>query len=428
MYSSIKAVLLGFAIFSTLPSLCMEPPPKKFNSQATADLRELLAFYKKNALDSNGVIQAEQGFIAKLKPLLAQNPDPNAVDKSGCSALQAAVMHGYTNAVRLLLAAHADPNKKTGSGLTLLHLLLSNIPALLPNAQPKRLELLQLLLSRGADMNRKGRVSEHYECSALIAALKGPDMDALEIMLSRFEDNATTPLHLAIRSNANAEVITYVLENFPVSINTQDNHGLTPLHIAAFVNSPHLMYLIRAGANPNAPDQTQETPLHWAMRTKKNAHDAIRNLIENDADPSLRDISKKDAAETAKDQETRYVLLQAVRQHIEKLKRRQKLAESLRDAIDADSNSVSTAPKKPPATYTSFRDGMASLIFSPELRQAVQEASQQNRGTVTLSPAIAHNFQAYFALLGPDKQTQIKRELAAHPEVFSVFEALMKKV
>jgi ankyrin repeat protein len=302
----------------------MDQPPKKFNPRATTDLLSLFTGYKK----ISHLKKPEESFVEKLTPILAQNPDPNIVDKTGCSALQVAIMYGYTNAIRLLLKAGANLNQKTGSGLTLVHLLLINIPALLPQAQPKRLALLELLLSSGADLNLKGKVAENFECSALITAMKGPDMEALKIMLSHFNNNATTPLHIAIRSNADLEVITYILTKFPETINAQDIAELTPLHLAAFTNSPHITLLLQAGASVNTQDQADQTPLHWAMSSGR-SHEAIQILIEHGADPSLCDMSKNNAAQTAKDQGTRNVLLVAVQQRVDKLKFLQDFPEPL---------------------------------------------------------------------------------------------------
>lgn len=67
-------------------------------------------------------------------------------------------------------------------------------------------------------------------------------------------------------------------------------YGITPLHVAAFYNSPvAIVALIENGANPNAPfaEYYYYTPLHTAAG-RANANEAVAVLLEYGADPNAR--------------------------------------------------------------------------------------------------------------------------------------------
>ena len=64
--------------------------------------------------------------------------------------------------------------------------------------------------------------------------------------------------------------------------------GITPLHYAAQLNDSEIVFrLLAAGANPNAQTSgNQTTPLHWAA--DKGSADALRFLLKDKADVSLK--------------------------------------------------------------------------------------------------------------------------------------------
>ena len=79
---------------------------------------------------------AESGDIPRLQMLLGRQPDIDARDANGRTALMLAVLRGESRAVDMLLAAGADPNAADGSGTTPLRAAIAgNQPAIVAALQ-----------------------------------------------------------------------------------------------------------------------------------------------------------------------------------------------------------------------------------------------------------------------------------------------------
>ena len=83
-------------------------------------------------------------------------------------------------------------------------------------------------------------------------------------------------------------------------VRARNRRGAEPLHYAAdgspgaeysdpVAQGELVVYLIEAGADPNALDNSGVAPLHRAVRTR--APEAVSALIKNGADPTLRNKS-----------------------------------------------------------------------------------------------------------------------------------------
>jgi ankyrin repeat protein len=62
--------------------------------------------------------------------------------------------------------------------------------------------------------------------------------------------------------------IEYLVEH-KADVNSKNNEGVTPLHLASATSCEICKYLIDHGADPNQRDNKKETPLHWAARSRK---------------------------------------------------------------------------------------------------------------------------------------------------------------
>ena len=67
-------------------------------------------------------------------------------------------------------------------------------------------------------------------------------------------------------------------------MNARDGYGRAAIHYASERNAACLEVLINHGAEVNAGDGNQDTPLHWAAY--KNNTDCVRLLLQSGADVS----------------------------------------------------------------------------------------------------------------------------------------------
>ena len=98
-------------------------------------------------------------------------------------------------------------------------------------------------------------------------------------------DDGWTPLHIAARYN-NAEVADKLIAA-NANVNATDDDGKTPLHIAAEYNSTEVTdKLIAANVHVNATDKNGQTPLHNAARYNKVA--VAKKLIAAGANKDVK--------------------------------------------------------------------------------------------------------------------------------------------
>lgn len=77
-------------------------------------------------------------------------------------------------------------------------------------------------------------------------------------------------IHIAAQADK-INVIHYFIKNFNFDVNDRDEKDSSALHWAAFLNKEiALTYLIAWGANVNAQDEENNTPLHLAVLTSEN--------------------------------------------------------------------------------------------------------------------------------------------------------------
>lgn len=186
-----------------------------------------------------GMIQSSD--LAGLKEALAA--DPTLVDldgPSGVTPLAAALSGKNMEAVRVLLAAGADPNKPFGQAR--MHPLQAAVFRGLTDA-------IDALLARGADPNGKdanGGTALHeaaikgfVEIASLLAG-KGADVDA---QYTQGPNAGATPVHLAAKNN-NVPLMIVLAAHQP-KWNLKWN-GRTPAEVADDSGSKDVAEYIRA--------------------------------------------------------------------------------------------------------------------------------------------------------------------------------------
>lgn len=134
-------------------------------------------------------IAAERNNGSGVLTLLLRGVDPNAADSNGRTALNVALREESDKAFNSLLAyPQLDVNAGNANGET----------PLMMAALKGRLEWVQLLVKRGAKINRSGWTPLHYACS-------GPDNGVALWLIAQGADinarspNGTTPLMMSVR-------------------------------------------------------------------------------------------------------------------------------------------------------------------------------------------------------------------------------------
>ena len=179
-------------------------------------------------------------------------------DLDDLEAYVSVAAHGNVNTVRNLLDNKDDTSVAFGGMLCTA-------------AYHGNLEIIKLLISRGVDVN----CDEDGE-TALLTAVRGAQTEATRMLIENGADvHARLPggesaLHQAVTTDQ-ATKMESTLENLDqllrkgLEIETRDNDGRTVLHEASFYGRVNLLNgLIVRGANINAKDKWQDTPLDRA--------------------------------------------------------------------------------------------------------------------------------------------------------------------
>lgn len=168
-----------------------------------------------------------------------------------------AVLLGMAQEAEALLNQGIDVNLKNDkNGESLLHVAVGF----------GRLDVAEMLIARGADLNAVNRQDE----TPLILATQAGDIKIVKLLINSGADlslvdnfGEAAVHHLA---ESGDEDIALLLIGAGADINTVDEMENTPLHYAARSHSPELIQvLIEHGAGVNAKNENGETPLSEAV-------------------------------------------------------------------------------------------------------------------------------------------------------------------
>ncbi|KAL3277216.1 hypothetical protein HHI36_012566 [Cryptolaemus montrouzieri] len=138
--------------------------------------------------------------------------------------------------------------------------------------------------------------------SGVIKAVILDDLELLQELVSqgksaRIVDNhGNTPLHIAAYRATNLELIKYLLSLEEVDINARNHYGHTPLLLSVLKSKETSAYiLIKTGADVNIASNEDITPLHHSVRFSTKLSEAlilagaIIDQIDYDKDTALHD-------------------------------------------------------------------------------------------------------------------------------------------
>ncbi len=267
-----------------------------------------------------------------FKELLAAGANPNIKDNYGETPLHVAARIGMSDAIiSALITEGADVNERNKKGQTPLLLAVER------NLD----EQVRLLVKYGADIHAEDNSGETaFTRAAAMGLSMVQNIITDKNSISR-DSNGSTPLHIAIQKKAGTDIVYYLVEkkhpvntrdkqgNTPLhiaafqnykeageillanhadifytnvkgesplkiaafmgggreewiinshTINSKDGAGNTPLHLAAeWQTIPMVLYLLDKGANINAQNANNETPLFNAV--KSDGVETIRTLL-----------------------------------------------------------------------------------------------------------------------------------------------------
>lgn len=231
--------LLGLA--ATLLAGC-----GKSEQGASSALEELR--YRATAQDL--LLAAETGDLEAIPLFLSAGIPVDAVDEGGNTALMRAAAGGREAVVNLLLDEGADPHLASAVGRT----------AMMNAAEHGRIEVLRLLLDRGG--NFETRDSEGWTALKL-AAFHG-QAEVVEILATRVEQETLDQALLVASFKGDTAVIDQLM-NHGAYINTRSPENMTPLMISAQTgNEDAVKLLLQNQANPYALDDSERTAANLA--------------------------------------------------------------------------------------------------------------------------------------------------------------------
>ncbi|MDP1975390.1 MAG: ankyrin repeat domain-containing protein, partial [Alphaproteobacteria bacterium] len=193
--------------------------------------------------------------------------DIHQIDNQGNTVLHYAAQNGFMPHIQYLLQNGAKANVENNFGQTSLHALLGsmnyNIDGLLATTK--------LLLSNGADLNASNKNG-----TTPFAAAFGKHNMSLDLIRGLIKLGGIFPdfsvktddlLHNACKSNQ-LELVKFLVEDLNHPIDTKDNNGQFPLHVAVSHINPKIVdFLLSQNADLHALNNNGQTPLHMLSNT-----------------------------------------------------------------------------------------------------------------------------------------------------------------
>lgn len=150
----------------------------------------------------------------------------------------------------------------------------------------RKKDVAELLISKGADVNRFGKDASEFapsEFTPLTYAIRNNDMEMIKMFVEYGADLRKTTslgesyLHFAAFMNK-TELAEYFIDK-GMDVNIKKNGNLTPLHLAAVTGYREVAeLLIEKGADLNPRSTDGGTPLHYAMAA---GHQGVADLFKS---------------------------------------------------------------------------------------------------------------------------------------------------
>jgi ankyrin repeat protein len=259
-----------------------------------------------NALDDEGstpLHQASQssksgdpGIVQLVRLLLDDGADILALDNSGNTPLHFAASRSHLEVARMLLELKADVNALNKDGSTPLHQAFET--------WQKNPNIVRLLLDHGADANvydKSGNTFLHFTASEGDLKLTRVLLERIPEAVNSQNHHGSTPLLLASECRT-PDVVQLLLDHNP-DVHVCDADGDTPLHCAAIAGRLEVarLLLLKLDIEVNSWNNEGATPLHLASEGYWEGNpDIVRLLLDRGADAQARNLSGQTASEIAR--------------------------------------------------------------------------------------------------------------------------------
>ncbi len=218
---------------------------------ARAGLMDL--FTSKEQLGQELLVDSSYDYIDGMKNAIKSGADVNAiVTRTGRTALMTAAAKGFPDAVRLLIAEHANVNVSDVFGRT----------ALLDACQEGRAEVVKILLDAGADFRASSNTGE----TALALAASTGSVATIQALIAAGADvNASDrdgwrPLMFAVMHGHAAAVKALIAAGADVAASTSDK-GTTAMTIARRMDWREIEAILeKAAAKKGAAVKPEKRP------------------------------------------------------------------------------------------------------------------------------------------------------------------------
>ncbi|KAF5585015.1 ankyrin protein [Fusarium subglutinans] len=227
-----------------------------------------------------------EGTRATMEALLSYGARIEGRNKWGQTPLFGAVLGASVDEIGFLITQGADVTAQGNDGETCLHRAMSRISV--------SLEIVRFLLENGARADTRDKSGQTFlhtlACQRTAPPFTG---DLIQLVTSRGADinakdnEGNTPLHLMSRGSP-VEALATLADQLGVNLNARNHLGKTPLHLAVLGSHLHQMgefaigaidILIRKGADINSLDNESRTPLDDAVEVGYES--VMQFLIDN---------------------------------------------------------------------------------------------------------------------------------------------------
>ena len=221
------------------------------------------------------------GMKESVRLLIEVGADINITNNNQWTALHRAAYYGYNNIVDMLIhTPHVNVNLRNEYGQTPLYVAVDR----------GREQSARLLIDAGADIkisNHKQRTALHLAASNGHSSIVGELIKVPHLNLNVRNENGQTPLHVAVINGMVASA--RLLIDAGADINIPDKYQQTALHLAAYFGYDDIVdsLIKRPNVNINSRDEDGDTPLHVAADNGRAA--SARLLIDAGADINRSD-------------------------------------------------------------------------------------------------------------------------------------------